>query len=113
MRVVFLILAVLVVYAASFAGYVTGYLDYRDSVPVPVVETPKLAHHVVYFWVCDKLIGVLLTTEPFIWSDAKDGLPPDDVVDLMVEADLAGRLIAIKHWHRDCPKLEMAPKELM
>ena len=96
MRVLALILLALVVFTAGV------HVGSPNSVPVSNVETPKLAHHVVYFWVCDKLIGVLLTTEPFIWSDAASGLPPDDVISLMVEAELAGRLVAIEHKHRGC-----------
>jgi len=72
------------------------------SAPVPVVEPPKLAHHVVYFWVCDELIGALTTTKPHIWSPAEDGIPPNDIVDLMLEAELTGRAISIQHWHPGC-----------
>ncbi len=108
MRVAALLFVLLAVNVAGIS-----YLEHRSSVPVPVVELPKLAHHVVYFWVCDDFIGALLTTEPSIWSDVKNGVPPDDVVELMIEAILADHSIAIKHRHRDCPKLEMAPEELM
>ena len=96
MRVIIFILLTLAVFTAGV------YVGPPNSVPVPVVESPKLAHHVVYFWVCDKLQGVLLTTQPPIWSDVKDGIPADDIVELMVEAEVAARSITVEHWHRGC-----------
>jgi len=78
------------------------YFTNQTSVRVPVIEPPKQTHHVVYFWVCDKLIGVILTTKTPVWWAVEDGTPPDNIVELMLEAESAGRSITAKYWHLGC-----------
>lgn len=81
------------------------------SAPVPVAEQPKLAYHVVYFWVCDQLIGTLLTTEPAIWVSVEDGLPDREIIDMMIAIEGTSRSLNVKHRHPGC--FSLVPPDLL
>lgn len=102
MRLIILIIT-LVVSAFGAVGYGV-YQENSKPVPVPVVERlPERSHHVVFLEVCGVLEGVLLTTDPLIFSGPNQ---PSDAytLELIRKALEANRYMVIHHWRGYCPE---------
>ena len=83
-------------------GYTEGY--FSNSVPV-TPEEPEQLRHVVYFWVCDSLVGVLVPGDPWYFASAEQKAS-DEMIDIMVEAEFNNRYYNVEHVHRDCFSIE-------
>ena len=79
------------------------YKAYQEkSVPAPA---PKQSHYVVFLEVCGVLEGILLTTNPPVFV-GEDNLADADILELIREAIIAKRYMAVKHWRGYCPETE-------